>query len=543
MSEHVLYALTPNALRWLNSRALANKSMYADPDADFAKLLERGGISDYRRPTKVKIRGRIELKPPDTDDPKKTHVADRQAVEFYKCLEGMTPRLAAGPEIWAYVNHFHLHEYGMRRWPSRHKKDDDALETHIRTHWLTSRNQKMYESSISGRTWWLAHVATKAAEASCGAFSAEQAVGLFADQPEHYHRSMQYEVLRNPMILAECVRSLLTDSRGINRDGYIEMAREINREAGARLLDSVRQPEIRGLVGRSSDRLMRMPEFVPDRKYLKGVRPYRVLSLGAGTQSTVMALMAETGWGGLEKPDIAIFADTKWEPPHVYEHLDWLEKQLSYEVIRVSAGNIRENVLAGVTPDGNRFLDMPVFIVNKDGTKSVAARQCTNHYKITPIHKKLREILNLEPGRRAPKDVQVEMWMGISFDEAHRMKPSRDEWITNRFPLIEMELTRAQLYDWFARRYPGRNLPRSACVGCPYHTNMEWKWLKENDPKSFNDAVFVDRAMREIPQVRGTLRGTGYLHRERQSLDGIDFDAVQDYDDFMASECEGMCGV
>lgn len=539
MSEQ-LYALTPNAFHWLVSRVTQNKEMYADPGADFAKLLEQGGIPDYRRPVKVEISGEISLSPPDTDDPKRTHVADRQAMEFYKCLDGMTPRLAADPEVWAYINHFYLHEYGIRRWPS---KKDNALESHIKMHWLTSKNQKIYESSISGRTWWIVHVAKKAAEASCGAFSTGQAVRLFADHPEYYHRSMQYEVLRSPMILAECVRSLLTDSKGINRDGYMQMAREINREAGARLLDSVRQPDIRMLVRRSSDRLMRMPEFVPDRRNLKGVKTYKVLSLGAGTQSTVMALMAEKGEEGLDKPDIAIFADTQWEPPHVYEHLDWLEKQLSYKVIRVTAGNIRENVLAGVTPDGNKFLDMPVFLVNGDGTNAVAARQCTNHYKITPIHRKLREILKLEPGRRAPKDVQVEMWMGISMDEAHRMKPSRDEWITNRFPLIEIGLTRAQLYDWFAKRYPGRDLPRSACVGCPYHTNMEWKWLKENDPKSFQDAAFIDRAIREIPAISGTLRGRGYLHRERLDLDSIDFAAVQDYDDFMASECEGMCGV
>ena len=542
MMNEQMYALTPNAFHWLSSRIDGNRDMYADPDADFAKLLEGGGVIEYRKPINVKISGEIKLRPPDTNDPMKTYVADHQAMEFYKCLEGMTPRLASEPEVWAYVNHFYLHGYGMRRWPLKKDADDEYVRKHIQKHWLTARTQNIYESSIAGRTWWMVHVARKAAEASCGAFSTEQAVRLFADRPDHYHRSMQYEVLRNPMILAECVRSLLTDSKGINRQGYMQMAREINREAGARLLDSVRQPDIRRLVSRSSDRLMRMPEFVPDRKYLKGVKPYKVLSLGAGTQSTVMALMAERG-EGLEKPDIAIFADTKWEPPYVYEHLKWLESQLSYKVVRVSAGDIRENVLAGVTPDGNKFLDMPVFLVNGDGTKSVAARQCTNHYKITPIHKELRKMLNLEPGRRAPKNVQVEMWMGISFDEAHRMKPSRDEWITNRYPLIDMELTRAQLYDWFAKRYPGRKLPRSACVGCPYHTNMEWKWLKENDPKSFQDAVFIDRAIREVPHIRGTLRGTGYLHRERQSLDSIDFDAVQDYDDFMASECEGMCGV
>ena len=354
---------------------------------------------------------------------------------------------------------------------------------------------------------------------------------------------MQREIMRNPVVLAECIRSLRTDSKGINKYGYMEIIKDVNREGGAKLIDSLEQMNIRAMIQNSSYRLMKMGEYVPDRSNIKGVKKTKVLSLGAGTQSTVMALMAEDGFMDLEKPDFAIFADTHWEPPYVYEHLDWLEKQLSYDVIRVSAGDIRENVLKGITPEGRNFLDMPVFLVNKDGTKSVAARQCTNHYKIQPIHKMLRKHLKLKPGRRAPKNIQVEMWMGISTDESHRIKDSRDEWITNRYPLIDFGMTRAQLYKWFKDRYPDRELPRSACVGCPHHSNMEWKWLKENDPKSFQDAVFIDRAIREIPTVSGTLRGRGYLHRERQSLDSIDFSVVQDYDDFMASECEGMCGV
>ena len=46
-----------------------------------------------------------------------------------------------------------------------------------------------------------------------------------------------------------------------------------------------------------------------------------------GVQSSVMALMA--GAGAFDRtPDCAIFADTKWEPPSIYAHLDWLEGQL-----------------------------------------------------------------------------------------------------------------------------------------------------------------------------------------------------------------------
>jgi len=46
------------------------------------------------------------------------------------------------------------------------------------------------------------------------------------------------------------------------------------------------------------------------------------LSLGAGVQSSTMALMAAKGQIG-PMPDAAIFADTQWEPRHVYTWLNW----------------------------------------------------------------------------------------------------------------------------------------------------------------------------------------------------------------------------
>jgi hypothetical protein len=45
----------------------------------------------------------------------------------------------------------------------------------------------------------------------------------------------------------------------------------------------------------------------------------RLLSLGAGVQSTTLLLMALDGT--LPGLDYAIFADTGWEPQRVYDHL------------------------------------------------------------------------------------------------------------------------------------------------------------------------------------------------------------------------------
>ncbi len=54
----------------------------------------------------------------------------------------------------------------------------------------------------------------------------------------------------------------------------------------------------------------------------------RVLSLGAGVQSSCLALMAQEGLTK-HKPDYMIFADTGWEPSFVYEHVEYLKKAIT----------------------------------------------------------------------------------------------------------------------------------------------------------------------------------------------------------------------
>ena len=328
--------------------------------------------------------------------------------------------------------------------------------------------------------------------------------------------------------------------------GLYDLTRRLNLTSGTILLDALPRTALRKLVVDNVEQIMSNVELVFDRRQLRNRRPFRCLNLGAGVQSTALALMAERGEYGLSKPDVAIFADTGWEPPEVYEHLEWLKEQLSFEVVTVSAGNIRDNILTGVQPDGKAYLGIPAHIVNPDGTEAVSRRQCTDDYKIRPIQGWLREHLGLQPGRRAPKDIQVEMWLGISVDEIERQKDSRDEWITKVYPLIERDFGRAQLQSWFHEHYPGRYLPRSSCIGCPYRTDGEWKRLQTQNPDAFQDAVFVDQALRDIPTVRDAITargGTAYLHRSRVPLRDADFSNATDYDQHMQEECEGVCGI
>ena len=268
----------------------------------------------------------------------------------------------------------------------------------------------------------------------------------------------------------------------------------------------------------------------------------RVLSLGAGVQSTTLALMAAHGHFGAV--DCAIFADTGWEPAGVYAHLEWLMSGnvLPFPVHIVSAGNMRQQLLDAA--QGQRWASIPAFTRTVDSRGNISIgmirRQCTTTAKIEPIRRKVRELAGLTR-RRSPKVPVVHQWIGISLDEVVRMKPSREAWQLNRFPLIEQRMTRRDCHEWLrCHGYP--EPPRSACIGCPYHSDAAWRAMRDRDPAAWNDAVEADRAIRT--GLRG-IRGEVFLHRSAVPLDEADLSTAADHGqlDLWPNECEGMCGV
>ena len=104
-----------------------------------------------------------------------------------------------------------------------------------------------------------------------------------------------------------------------------------------------------------------------------------ILSLGAGVQSSTMALMFAKG-ELTPMPDAAIFADTA-EPQSVYEWLNYLEGELPFPIYRVIHGSgLLDHVETGIKD--NKFIQVPFF-----DEKGIGVRQCTNVYKIRPINK------------------------------------------------------------------------------------------------------------------------------------------------------------
>ena len=280
------------------------------------------------------------------------------------------------------------------------------------------------------------------------------------------------------------------------------------------------------------------------------LNPLRLLSLGAGVQSSTLAMMCATGV--FPKIDAAIFADTGSEPKAVYEHLDRLTQLISkapnpfpVHIVRANRHDGKLINQLNKEIDNQEFVTFPAWIISEGrGTPAKWSRGCTLNYKLKPILRKTRELLGRK--RMTKRDpVLVNQLIGISLDEAHRMKPCREHWVESTYPLVEARITRRKCLEWWKVNVGGALPPRSSCTFCPYKTRAEWVELKLSEPEAFAEAVSMDErlAKPERPDhfKKWLPKRLHYSGRPLTEVVATDFSDAQP--DLFGNECEGMCGV
>jgi len=271
-----------------------------------------------------------------------------------------------------------------------------------------------------------------------------------------------------------------------------------------------------------------------------------ILNLGAGVQSTTLYLMACKSEIQI---DCAIFADLGDEPEPVYKHLEWLKSLNGPTIHTVTAGRLGDHLEKGVNGRGGRFASIPAWTAANEGEPlGKTRRQCTSEYKIIPIEQFIRRtIYKLEKGKRFPSDVDIVQLYGISLDEAARawrIKNNSPAWSKPMFPLIEKLMTRKEFIQWLRRFGVPHEVPRSACVFCPYKSNREWVWLRENDPKGFERAIYIDEMLRkEGVVVNRNLNEKLYLHTSAIPLKDVKLTDAEKGQGEFSYECEGGCGL
>jgi hypothetical protein len=283
------------------------------------------------------------------------------------------------------------------------------------------------------------------------------------------------------------------------------------------------------------------------------MKPLKILSLGAGIQSSTLLLMSIKG--ELPRLDAAIFADTGWESSEVYGQIEFLRPlcdEAGIPLHVVNNGNIKEISVKGFVEGkeglGQRYATMPLHILNKDGEEGIIRRQCTSEFKIIPIERFIKkELLGLKKSARWPTEVVIDHWFGISIDEMRRIRMPKELWKRNIYPLcgipedyLPHNYNRQNCVAWLAKHYPYTPMPRSACIGCPYHDNRYWRDLRDRRPQEWQDAVEVDKRIRHGKDMDGQ----AFLHRSLKPLDEADLgdDPNQMSLSGIQEECLGYCG-
>jgi 3'-phosphoadenosine 5'-phosphosulfate sulfotransferase (PAPS reductase)/FAD synthetase len=199
-----------------------------------------------------------------------------------------------------------------------------------------------------------------------------------------------------------------------------------------------------------------------------------IISLGAGTQSSALAVLAALG-KVTPRPIAAVFADTGCEWPETYDFLhllrEWLEEH-DLPVVVVSAGDMYEF-----------FMSRRLLPVTFGGPGRNGRRQCTDKFKIRPVKRWLRD---------AGAD-RARIALGITIEESRRVTPSPDRWITNVYPLVEMGWTRTDCLKFLlGLGFP--EPPKSRCWVCPMQPLSAWRILASRHPDLFAKAIALEEA-------------------------------------------------
>lgn len=210
------------------------------------------------------------------------------------------------------------------------------------------------------------------------------------------------------------------------------------------------------------------------------------MSYGGGKQTVaIITLILE---GKLPKPDLVVMADTGREVQTTFDYMNRIVNPALKEIgLQVEiAGHELSNWDIYKGYDTTKGMLLPAF-TRQNGSIGKMPTFCSDEWKQRVIRRYLRQ--------RGVEDTEV--WLGISLDEAERMKDSGLNWYRHVYPLIELTpmhrtgcVTQIQKFGW--------EIPnKSRCYMCPNQSILAWKDLKRRNDGDFDKAVQLENEVRK----------------------------------------------
>lgn len=246
-----------------------------------------------------------------------------------------------------------------------------------------------------------------------------------------------------------------------------------------------------------------------------------VFNYGGGRQTIAMVIMILKGV--LPRPDIIVMADTGRENDSTWEYLNnHVQPLLAEHEMQVQ---IAPRELSTVDVYGhNGTLLLPVYTP----TGKFSA-YCSGEWKKSVVDRYLRS-KNIKSGTR---------WLGLAFDEPRRWSRMHNvrkgQW-TTVCPLVDLMVnTDACLAIIRAAGLPEPH--NSSCWMCPNKKNAQWRFIRDNYPQRWAEAIQMDELIRVNAE-----HSTVYLHHSRVPLSQANLG--EEENKAVVKQCSlGMCFV
>lgn len=204
-----------------------------------------------------------------------------------------------------------------------------------------------------------------------------------------------------------------------------------------------------------------------------------VWSYGGGTQSAAIAVLILQG--RLPRPDLIVMADTGREVQDTWDYLE--------QVVRPAGLNVQIASHSLATVDmyaHNGDLLIPAY-TRQNGSVGKLPTFCSDKWKQHVVRRWLRQ----------QGVVDCDVWLGISIDEAERMKPSGLKWYRHAYPLIEtLPMPRHRCVS-VVEGYGWPTPPKSRCWMCPNQGPRSWQQMRDNRSDDFRRAVELEKELQE----------------------------------------------
>lgn len=267
----------------------------------------------------------------------------------------------------------------------------------------------------------------------------------------------------------------------------------------------------------------------------------KILSFGAGMQSTALALMSCEN--AIKKTpvyplvpvyDAVIFCDLGLEPTWVYQQMEFTRRSCESAGIFFKVLNTPLYQDFKTNFGERRAISIPWWTLKEDGHKSRMPRNCTIDYKVKTIGQYVRwDLLGYRKHQRLrPEDIKAhEMHMGFSVEESRRCKDSINPLFINKFPLVEMGMTRADNYKYILETW-GLDTKASACAFCPFHRNYFYEYIREHEEATYSKVVEIDHLLRD-KTPKPPMDSDLFISRNRKRLEDLTHEDCNDAEYFL----------